>query len=77
MNWSHWIRQTHRWLSVVFTLAVLVTSVALAQEYSTSPAAALVSSRVVLLPSPRKEPAPAVRLTLPVRFCFWSSMTST
>ena len=32
MNWSHWIRQTHRWLSVVFTLAVLVTSVALAQE---------------------------------------------
>jgi hypothetical protein len=32
MNWHKWIRQTHRWLSVVFTLAVIITSVALAQE---------------------------------------------
>lgn len=23
MNWSRWVRQLHRWLSVVFTLAVL------------------------------------------------------
>ena len=22
MNWNHWIRQTHRWLSIVFTLTV-------------------------------------------------------
>lgn len=29
MNWSRWIRQIHRWLSVVFTLAVLVVTVAL------------------------------------------------
>lgn len=23
MNWNHWIRQTHRWLAIVFTLTVL------------------------------------------------------
>jgi hypothetical protein len=23
MNWSKWIRQVHRWLSIIFTLAVL------------------------------------------------------
>ena len=32
MNWSRWIRQIHRWLSIVFTLAVIVTFVALQQE---------------------------------------------
>jgi hypothetical protein len=23
MSWQHWIRQSHRWLSIVFTLTVL------------------------------------------------------
>ena len=32
MNLSTLIRQTHRWMSIAFTLAVIVTSVALAQE---------------------------------------------
>ena len=32
MNWSKWIRQLHRWLSIAFTVTVIVTSVALAQE---------------------------------------------
>ena len=32
MNWNNWIRQIHRWLSIAFTLAVIVTTVALAQE---------------------------------------------
>ena len=32
MNWNRWVRQTHRWLSVAFTLSVIVTFVALAQE---------------------------------------------
>ena len=32
MSWNPWIRQIHRWLAVAFTLAVVVTSVALAQE---------------------------------------------
>ena len=32
MNWNNWVRQIHRWLSMAFTVAVIVTSVALAQE---------------------------------------------
>ena len=32
MNWNKWIRQTHRWLAIAFTLAVIVTFVALAQK---------------------------------------------
>ena len=27
MSWNRWIRQTHRWLSVIFTVAVLVNIV--------------------------------------------------
>ena len=32
MDWNKWVRQIHRWVSVVFTLTVIVTFVALAQE---------------------------------------------
>jgi high-affinity Fe2+/Pb2+ permease len=32
MNWNKWVRQIHRWLSMAFTVTVLVTFVALAQE---------------------------------------------
>jgi hypothetical protein len=32
MNWNKWIRQTHRWLAVTFTVTVIVTFVALAQK---------------------------------------------
>jgi hypothetical protein len=33
MNWNKWIRETHRWLSIAFTVAVIVvTIVALGQE---------------------------------------------
>lgn len=31
MAWNHWIRQTHRWLSIAFTVAVIANFVALAQ----------------------------------------------
>jgi hypothetical protein len=31
MNWNHWIRQTHRWLAIVFTLTVIANFVALTQ----------------------------------------------
>lgn len=31
MNWSFWIRQSHRWLSIVFTLAVIANFAAMAQ----------------------------------------------
>jgi hypothetical protein len=32
MNWSKWIRQAHRWLSIAFTLAALANIVALIQQ---------------------------------------------
>jgi hypothetical protein len=32
VNWSNGIRQFHRWMSVAFTLAVIVTTVALSQK---------------------------------------------
>ena len=32
MNWTHWIRQAHRWLSIVFTLAVVAAFIAMAQK---------------------------------------------
>jgi hypothetical protein len=31
MNWNTWIRQAHRWLSVVFTLTVIANFVAMTQ----------------------------------------------
>lgn len=30
-RWSRWIRQSHRWIAVAFTLSVLATFIALAQ----------------------------------------------
>ena len=32
MNWNKWVRQIHRWLSIVFTVAVIAAFVALGQE---------------------------------------------
>jgi heme A synthase len=32
LNWNSWIRQIHRWLSIAFTVAVIVNVVAMAQE---------------------------------------------
>ena len=31
MNWNQWIRQIHRWLSIVFTLTVIANFVAMTQ----------------------------------------------
>ena len=31
MNWNAWIRQIHRWLSIIFTLTVIANFVAIAQ----------------------------------------------
>ena len=37
MNWNKWVRQTHRWASVAFTLAVIINVVAIAErKYTTS-----------------------------------------
>lgn len=32
MNWNNWIRQTHRWLSIAFTVAVIINIAAMAKE---------------------------------------------
>ena len=31
MNWNHWIRQIHRWLSIAFTATVIANFVQLSQ----------------------------------------------
>ena len=31
MNWNHWIRQAHRFVSIVFTLTVVANFVAMTQ----------------------------------------------
>ena len=30
MGWNYWIRQTHRWTSIIFTLTVIANFVAIA-----------------------------------------------
>ena len=37
MNWNKWVRQIHRWLSVVFTVAVIVNLVAVVEGRYTTP----------------------------------------
>jgi hypothetical protein len=32
LNWNAWVRQIHRWLSIAFTVAVIINIVALAQQ---------------------------------------------
>ena len=32
MNWNKWIRQTHRWLSIAFTVAVIINIAAMGME---------------------------------------------
>jgi hypothetical protein len=32
LNWNKWVRQTHRWLSIAFTVAVIVNFFALMQK---------------------------------------------
>jgi heme A synthase len=32
LNWNKWIRQTHRWLSIAFTVAVIINFVAVVQK---------------------------------------------
>jgi cellulose synthase/poly-beta-1,6-N-acetylglucosamine synthase-like glycosyltransferase len=35
LNWNTWVRQSHRWLSIAFAVAVIVNIVALRQEEPT------------------------------------------
>jgi heme A synthase len=36
LNWNKWVRQTHRWLSMAFTIAVIINIVAIAQKKYTN-----------------------------------------
>jgi len=35
LNWNKWIRQIHRWVSIAFTVAVIVNLVAVEQKKET------------------------------------------
>ena len=32
MNWNKWVRQLHRWVSIAFTVAVIINLIALAKQ---------------------------------------------
>jgi hypothetical protein len=32
MNWNEWIRQTHRWVSIAFTVGVIINIVAMSRK---------------------------------------------
>jgi len=36
MNWNKWVRETHRWLSIAFTVVVMVNGVAVARQKYTN-----------------------------------------
>jgi hypothetical protein len=38
VNWSNWVRQTHRWLSIAFTVAVIVNIVVMSVGQGQPPA---------------------------------------
>jgi membrane protein CcdC involved in cytochrome C biogenesis len=38
LNWSYWIRQTHRWVSIVFTLTVIANIVVMSVRPGQPPA---------------------------------------
>ena len=37
MNWNHWIRQTHRWMSIAFVVTVAANFAAMAQSGGAMP----------------------------------------
>ena len=50
MNWSKWIRQTHRWVSIIFTLAVIINGVTVVEgKYNNRLGLSAVAIRALLL----------------------------
>ena len=37
MNWNKWVRQIHRWLSIIFTVTVIANFVAISQAGGAMP----------------------------------------
>jgi ATP/ADP translocase len=48
LNWNRWVRQTHRWLSIAFTVAVIVNIAAIAQKKYTNSVGLLAVSPLAL-----------------------------
>jgi hypothetical protein len=36
LNWNKWMRQSHRWLSIVFTVAIIFNGIAVAMKKYTN-----------------------------------------
>lgn len=36
MNWNFWIRQTHRWFSIILTVAIIVNGIAVSRRHYTN-----------------------------------------
>ena len=49
MSWNKWIRQTHRWLSMAFTMAVIINIVAVATGRYTNRVGLLAVAPLALL----------------------------
>jgi hypothetical protein len=49
LNWNKWIRQTHRWLSMAFTVAVIINIVAVVQGKYTNRLGLLAVAPLALL----------------------------
>jgi hypothetical protein len=49
VNWNIWIRQIHRWVSIIFTLTVIANFVAIAQSAGGMPPAAITYSPLLPL----------------------------
>ena len=49
MNWNQWIRQTHRWLSMAFTVAVIVNTVVVVEGKYTAKMGLLAVAPLALL----------------------------
>jgi len=49
LNWNKWVRQTHRWLSMAFTAAVIINIVAVAQKKYSNPLGLLAVFPLALL----------------------------
>ena len=50
MNWNKWFRQTHRWVSILFTVDVIINGVMVAEKkYSNTMGLSAVGILAVLL----------------------------
>jgi archaellum biogenesis protein FlaJ (TadC family) len=49
LNWTKWFRQTHRWLSIAFTLGVIVNTVVVVMGKYTTKVALLALLPLALL----------------------------